>query len=392
MKPRSDRFVHEALLVRFMGMMNKTPSFALVAAVVALAAMPACGASVALDNRPCPCASGWTCCASRNVCVGPGASCPAPAAPDAGREDAPSDAPPPAPNPVALAKAQSARCMTTDRDHVYWQNANGLIVGAPKAGGDLQISHFQTPIANDPRCGLATDGSNIFGTAYQYGKLLKIALESNGEWVIGGGGTMFGTLSGPSSIALDDDFIYVTEYDGGTIKKLPKSGTGDAVVLASGLTHPHSVVIDDSNVYWIDRGTFSSADAGSDSAAPEADGAVMSVSKNGGNVAPLVTGLSTPAALALFGRRLYFTVYGGSVSAIDVDGKNPATLASMEFAPGPIATDGETVFWGASGVRKALSIGGTPVTLYAGSLPVALAVDGTRVYWADGDEVWSGLK
>ena len=51
-------------------------SFLIVAsAVIAFAGAPACGASVALENRPCPCASGYTCCALQNVCVAAGASC-----------------------------------------------------------------------------------------------------------------------------------------------------------------------------------------------------------------------------------------------------------------------------------------------------------------------------
>ncbi len=36
----------------------------------------ACIATVSEEDRPCPCASGWTCCASAQVCVAPGAQCP----------------------------------------------------------------------------------------------------------------------------------------------------------------------------------------------------------------------------------------------------------------------------------------------------------------------------
>jgi hypothetical protein len=39
-------------------------------------ALFACVGAVSENDRPCPCATGWTCCSS-NVCVGPGASCPA---------------------------------------------------------------------------------------------------------------------------------------------------------------------------------------------------------------------------------------------------------------------------------------------------------------------------
>jgi hypothetical protein len=37
-------------------------------------ALLACAGAVSEDNRPCPCATGWTCCPDK-VCVAPGASC-----------------------------------------------------------------------------------------------------------------------------------------------------------------------------------------------------------------------------------------------------------------------------------------------------------------------------
>lgn len=39
-------------------------------------ALPACVSQVSLEDFPCPCAAGWTCCSDRNVCVREGASCP----------------------------------------------------------------------------------------------------------------------------------------------------------------------------------------------------------------------------------------------------------------------------------------------------------------------------
>ena len=386
-------------------------SFGILASLaLASAALPACGASVALENRPCPCASGWTCCAEQNVCVAPGTVCPAPGKRDAAcdgiggfggggsSEDVGGvcvDASTAPPNPHTLAMAQSARCMATDRVHLYWQNSNGLVVGVPKTGGSLQISSFQTPIANNPRCGLAIDeaGSTLYTTAYQYGKLLKLTLTSNGDWRIGGSGSLWGALSGPSSLALDDAWIYVTEYDGGTVTKLPKSGIGDAIVLASGLAHPVSVVVDDSYVYWLNRGTLS-VDAGTDAAAASNDGALMRVSKAGGDATPLATRLANPEGLARNGRRLYWAEFAGGASAIDVDGKNQAVVAANESSLGAIAADGESVFWGgAFDIRKLPRDGRSPRSLYPkGGAANVVVVDDKRVYWADGDEIWTGLK
>jgi hypothetical protein len=45
---------------------------------LALLALAACTSPLSLENLPCPCASGWQCCAGDNVCVKEGEACPAP--------------------------------------------------------------------------------------------------------------------------------------------------------------------------------------------------------------------------------------------------------------------------------------------------------------------------
>ncbi len=68
----------------------------LAIAIATTTSIVACGKTVSLDNRSCPCASGWTCC--ENVCV-EGASCDA----NAGGGTGSGSAPPPSTAPVAPA-------------------------------------------------------------------------------------------------------------------------------------------------------------------------------------------------------------------------------------------------------------------------------------------------
>lgn len=75
MSVRSDRSVHGSRLVRSRHMSPRVTFLLVASALIALAGAPACGASVAVENRPCPCASGFTCCAEENVCVADGTSC-----------------------------------------------------------------------------------------------------------------------------------------------------------------------------------------------------------------------------------------------------------------------------------------------------------------------------
>jgi hypothetical protein len=47
----------------------------LIASFFGVSAVVACGKTVSLDSRPCPCSDGWTCCTDKNVCVQDAKSC-----------------------------------------------------------------------------------------------------------------------------------------------------------------------------------------------------------------------------------------------------------------------------------------------------------------------------
>jgi hypothetical protein len=172
----------------------------LVAPTLLLAALLACGRTVSLDDRACPCASGWVCCAERNVCVAEAdvASCDELGGSGGGTiGTANASTSPPV---TQLATAQSARCLTIDANRVYWQNADGLVASVPKGGGAVAASHFQTPQAVNAKCAITIDGGALFTTSWSLGKVLRLSVDSDGT--IGASSALFGSLVHPSSIAL----------------------------------------------------------------------------------------------------------------------------------------------------------------------------------------------
>lgn len=292
---------------------------------------------------------------------------------------------------VRLASAQSPRCLALDADHLYWQNANGLVVGAAKAGGHLEASHFQTPAADDPRCGMAVDGGYLFATSYGLGKILRLSLSSNGAWTIGADGALYGQLAGPAALAVDDAWVYVAEYDGGRVTRLPKDpralpdGDADAAeVLASGLVHPFAIAVDADHVYWLERGDEKTQ-----------IGAVRTIAKSGAG-GPSITLASDQlalGALALYGSRLFYTRATGEIMVVDKNGTGAAApLVTGQDMPGSVATDGEHLFFGTTDrVRQARISDGRPWSLYQASTPL-VAVDDARVFFTFLDEVWSAGK
>jgi hypothetical protein len=331
-----------------------------------LSTLLGCGKTVSLDDRACPCASGWVCCTGQNICVAEGASCGS----DGVNPPGPANVPPN--EPVALATAQSPRCLAFDAAHVYWQNADGLVVGATKDGSKLDSSHFSTPLANNPRCGIAIDGDQLFTTHYQMGKVLRLSLTSNGDWSIGGAsGALWGTgLQHPSSIAVDPDWVYVTDYDGGAVLKLSRADTeAPAVTIASGLSHPDDIALNGDYVFWLERG-----DVGGH------NGHSRHVSKDGGQILGDEITLESPSHLVVRDNWMLLSSQSGDLIARDVFGTQG--VGWHGDATGSVASDGAFVYWAASfGLRRDAPFQPDRRGYKYPSLITAMAVDDTQVFF-----------
>lgn len=289
-----------------------------------------------------------------------------------------SDAAIPATDPIVHADAQSTRCMTVSGDHVYWANADGLVVGAPRTGGPMQVSHFRTPLATNPRCGIALDGEELFTTSWSLGKVVILNTRSNGEWTIGTVGTVFGDLTTPSSLALDRDYVYVTEHDVGRVTRLPRTRAA-AEPLVEGLVRPHGIVESGDSLFFVERGDV-------DASLP---GAIKRVAKSGGAVTTLASNLVYPSGLTAWDGRLYWTS-GGKLWSVAFDGsalREEARDAEMA-GPTPV-TDGRFVYYANFHLSRIAPGKGGESEEVDSTSPVALAVDGSRVFWADSTRVLS---
>lgn len=340
----------------------------------------ACVEPVALDARPCPCSDGWICCPDRNMCVAPGGTCGGSGVGGLGDGGLGglNDAAPPEADPIVHADAQSTRCMTASGDYVYWVNADGLVVGAPRAGGPMQVSHFRTPLATNPRCGIALDGEELFTTSWSLGKVVILNTRSNGEWSIGTVGTVFGDLTTPSSLALDKDYVYVTEHDVGRVTRVPRTRAA-AERLVEGLVKPHGIVESGDSLFFVERGDV-------DASLP---GAIKRVAKSGGAVTTLATDLVYPSGLAAWDGRLFWTS-AGKLWSVAFDGSTLREEARDAETAGPTpVTDGRFVYYSNRRLARIAPGGGGASEELDTTFPVALAIDEGRVFWADSTRVLS---
>ena len=191
----------------------------------------------------------------------------------------------------------------------------------------------------------------------------------------------------PIALAVDSTNVYWVN-EGGSIVKAPLAG-GPPITLASGQPNPQAIAIDSTNVYWVTNVTG------------VAQNAVLKMPLHGGAISTLATGLD-PRGIAVDTTSVYWTDGtrgGGRVWKVPIsgvpDGGSPTLIATAKRPAGPtsILVDSSSVYWtevptsGAGTVLKAPLDGGTAQTLASGQFPIAMAVDGTSLYWTN---EWGG--
>ena len=175
---------------------------------------------------------------------------------------------------------------------------------------------------------------------------------------------------GPSAVATDASNVYWTASDTGQVMKCSKSGcAGAPTVLASNQDHPSTLVVDSTNVYWID---FGSIGAGNVPAHPTT-GLVQACALGGCN-AP-TTLVSYPSwfgggAIAVDATHLYWTTAlasadGGQVVRCAIAGcaGSPTVLASTQTGGRPsqgLAVDDGNLYWTDRGLGEVLRLAKSP--------------------------------
>jgi len=365
-------FVHRRLPARSLGMTSKPFAFAFAfAATLSVALSQGCAAQLALEERACPCSEGWTCCPSRNMCVGPGETCGA------------------TQNPNELAEVKMAQCITLAGGYVYWQRQDGRSGRVPRGGGVSE--ELLTPLGDNRSCGIVAAGDLLLMTSYAVGKLWR--------WESGeGSATVFDGLKTPSSLALTKGGVVVTERDAGRVifmRELLGSSRnlGGPEVLAEGQKWPDDVHVyasaGNAFAYFVEPGF-------SDSATGAIKRVDVDLRYGKRPVETLASGLEEPSSPVAVHGRLYFRTSTG-IYSIPLDGGVPERV--LEEASGPstglrgLVSDGTSLFVPtALGILR-VSLDGREVTRYPNTpRATALAVDEKYIAWTDNVAVYTVAK
>ncbi|MEA2238205.1 MAG: hypothetical protein QOC81_2929 [Thermoanaerobaculia bacterium] len=182
-------------------------------------------------------------------------------------------------------------------------------------------------------------------------------------------------LNVPNHVAVDDSSVYWTENwgDTGTVKKVSKSG-GAVTTLASGLNRP-ALFVDGSYVYFSDSPGINTT-------------SVKRVPKNGGGVVTLASGQPSVWRIAADSSYVYWTDgYGGSVRKAPIAGGSVTVLSSGLNAPSGIVLDATSVYWSesesAGRIMAAPLSGGSTTTVWPYGKSPSLVVQGQNLFWTE---------
>jgi len=270
--------------------------------------------------------------------------------------------------------------IAVDSTHVYWTDVSaGTVTKLPLRGGPpTMMASNQTEVWS-----IAVSATNAYWVLrISQGAVMTVPL-AGGTPVPIAAGQMF-----PEGIAVDGTHVYWTipgqgTLKNGTVMKAPLGG-GAAVTVASGQDYPYRVKVDANAVYWSNTGASSGVGL--------ANGSIMMVPLAGGDPVALASDQITPLEIAIDSDSIYWTTFGPSMSGgflmtMPLAGGTPRTLASVvETNLQPMVVDATGVYWAPNpgGIVRVSKSGDELTRLWPGGTHVVgLAVDGTRVYWAD---------
>jgi hypothetical protein len=226
--------------------------------------------------------------------------------------------------------------------------------------------------------------------------------DGNVSKVVSSGGTAVVLATGvasPYGIAVDTKSVYFTaqgtsaaDYTDGAVfsvplnlpdagPAMPDGGLATPTAIATGRTQPQALVVDATQVYWLEPGTTPTT------------GALLACPLTGcpSNTPQVLTdALALPYGLALDSKNLYVTTSaGGQVIGVNKSTGAIHVIAMMQDEPEGIAVANGIVYWASTmdGTIQAAPADGDGGSMFIATTnmasPQAVATDGVNVYWSD---------
>ena len=268
--------------------------------------------------------------------------------------------------------------IAVDESHVYWTEfaSSGPINRVPLNGGPVTLVNAGTGAGGT---GIAVDSASVYwaSTSGGGGGAISRAPKS------GGALTFLASANQPYDLAVDSSYVFWAEANGGSfgsnaIRKVPIDG-GSVITVDTGGTLHGVMAIDATNVYYRYNDGFVYK--------------LAKVSKDGGTVIDLVSGLAgPPTGIAVDASSVYWVEQNsGTLSKVPIAGGSVVVLASGHTNPMRVTVDSSYVYLteagtgpGQGAVKRVPLAGGPTVPLASGlNNPMGIVTDTSAIYWTE---------
>ena len=238
--------------------------------------------------------------------------------------------------PTALAiNLSSPNAVLAAGSDVFWTNFGAFTLMKCAIGGCSLVPTIFTSVnvSGNSFGRLASDGVTLFFSDGGNGVVRSCPLAG-----CGGGPTVLATLQdNPWGIAVDGTSIYwVNDAAAGSVVTCPKTGCGTSnsllVTLANGQNSARTMAVDANSTYWVTQGA----------------GTVMKCQKTGCALSPtmLASGLTNPQGVAVDDTWVYFTEpSANAVKKVPKNGGSVVLVAGGQQTPFNVAVDAKWVYW-----------------------------------------------
>ncbi|HWO19945.1 MAG TPA: hypothetical protein VNO30_14260 [Kofleriaceae bacterium] len=265
--------------------------------------------------------------------------------------------------PASEIRVNGSYCGYSSCQTAHAEGTSATVTIAPQV--DAIFNGWSGACTGTGACTLMTTASVTGAFAYRcvYTPLEQLASGASG-------------YSAERQLALDDTYVYWTNLDASTVKRVAKTG-GAVQTLAAGQSGASGIGVDSTHVYWTQ--VFGDR--------------VLRMPVGGGTIETIATAQDGATALALDGTHVYWAnLVAGTIMRWPKAGGTPTPIATGQplgnaIQPAMIAVDATHVYWtnrGDGTIVKVPLAGGTVVPLASGqSDPAGIALDGTHVYWTN---------